>query len=584
MENMKHVRSYHEGHPNPQRYRENWTSLNGEWKFAFDEKNEGLLKQYQKDFPSDCLKINAPYPYQSPKSGIDEPHRHCEVIWYEREIEIREEGKAYLLTFNAVDYKTALFVNGEYVLTHEGGYDEFSVDIAPYVHLGSNKITLRVEDGMDIDQIRGKQRWRDRSFTCFYTETSGIVRDVYLETLEKDHIKDFSLRGDYSSSTLEVEAKVVKKGILMVEVSSREGALVKSERFPVEPGDNRFSIAFNEVRGWSHEDPYLYDVRLVYECGGEKKDEIDTYCGFISFKTEGKNFLVNGKDTYLKLVLNQGYWEDTITTPTEEEIIGDAEFTLACGFNGARMHEHTPSSLAFYYMDLYGLYAWQECPSAGAYSYKSCRQYFKQFPRLIHQYASHPCIIAYVLFNESWGVNEIHESDEIQEVTDRMYHLVKPASGGRMVISNDGWEHTVSDVITFHNYLETYEELSSFFEQPLKDIQSGKNAECVKNFKNFFAGDYRYNGQPIMLSEFAGIAFTKDERDGWGYGKGVASEEDFLCKYSGMLRFIAEHKEIRGFCMTQLTDVYQEKNGLLTMGRKEKVSPAVLKAMHDKFA
>ena len=580
---IKHTRSYHKGHPNPQRYRANYVSLNGEWKFAFDEKDEGLLKQYQKDFPSSCLTINVPYPYQSPKSGINAPDKHCDVIWYEKEIEAKEEGKLYFIIFNAVDYKTALFVNGNYVLTHEGGYDEFSADITPFLQSGKNKITLRIEDGMDIDQVRGKQRWRDRSFTCFYTETSGIVRDVYLEILEKEHIEDFSLRGDYSSKTLFVDAKTSKEGFLTVELSSREGDLIKKEQFKTSGGEDHFALALDEVKGWSHEDPYLYDIKLIYECDGKKKDEIDSYCGFISFMTEGKRFYVNGKDTYLKFVLNQGYWEDTITTPTEEEIVGDVQSILAYGFNGARMHEHTPSPLNFYYMDLYGLYAWQECPSAGAYSYKSCKQYFKEFPRLIHQYISHPCILAYVLFNESWGVNEIHESDEIQEVTDKMYHLVKPMVGSRMVVSNDGWEHTVSDVITFHNYLETYEQLSSFFEGPLKDIQEGKNAECVKNFKNFFAGDYRYKGQPIMFSEFAGIAFVKDEKSGWGYGKGVESESAFLSKYSGQLRFIAEHKEIRGFCMTQLSDVYQEKNGLLTMGRKEKVPSDVIKTMHDEF-
>lgn len=580
---VKHTQSYHIGHPNPQKYRADYQILNGKWKFAFDEKNEGLLSRYQEQFPADCLNINVPYPYQSPESGINQPEKQCDVIWYEREITIDKKDKIYLVTFNAVDYKTTVFVNGQYVMVHEGGYDEFSVDVTPYVHSGNNKITLRVEDGMDIDQIRGKQRWRKKSFTCFYTETSGIVRDVYMEILNEIHIDDFALRADYETKTLSVDVKTTKCGVLTVELSDRNGVLVKKEQYKTTGQDDGFKMVLEQVEGWSCDNPYLYNVKLSLEYNGETTDEIESYCGFVTVKTENKRFYINGKDTYLKFVLNQAYWTDTISTPTEKEIEDDVKLIVDCGFNGARMHEHTPSPLGFYYMDIYGLYAWQECPSAEAYSYKSCKQYFKQFPRLIHQYISHPCIIAYVLFNESWGVNEIHESDEIQQVTDEMYHLVKPTVGGRMVVSNDGWEHTVSDVITFHNYLETYEQLSSFLNKGLESIMNGENAECVENFKDFFAGDYRYNGQPIMFSEFAGIAFVKDEDSGWGYGKGVESENDFMQKYGGMLRFIEEHPEMRGFCMTQLTDVYQEKNGLFTMARKEKVPVEVLKAMHDKF-
>ena len=138
-------------------------------------------------------------------------------------------------------------------------------------------------------------------------------------------------------------------------------------------------------------------------------------------------------------------------------------------------------------------------------------------------------------------------------------------------------------MITFHNYAETYEELHRYLDGSIEKILAGENAECVQNFKNFFAGDYRYRGQPIMFSEFAGIAFEKDDASGWGYGKSVKSERDFLEKYKGMLEFIFEHKEMCGFCMTQLTDVYQEKNGIFTMGREAKVPVSEIKKLHERF-
>lgn len=580
---INHTISYHSGHPNPQKYRADYVLLNGDWRFAFDESNEGILNHYEKQFPENHLTINVPYPYQSPQSGINLPEKQCDVIWYERQLTIDRADKAYIVRFNGVDYKTTVFVNGEYVMLHEGGYDAFFADITPYVHQGNNKITLRIEDGMDIDQIRGKQRWRKKSFTCFYTETSGIIRDVYMEILDKLHIEDFSFCADYEKKMLTISVKAPADTLLKVELSDKDGVAVKSGNYMVTGKNDKFSMRLEHINGWSFDNPYLYNVKLKLEYDGKVKDEILSYCGFVTVKTENRRFYINNKDTYLKFALNQGYWPDTMTTPTEQEIVADIKLIIDCGFNGARMHEHIPSPLGFYYMDLYGLYAWQECPSAGAYSLKSCKQYFKQFPRLIAEHISHPCIIAYVLFNESWGINEVHESDEIQEMTEKLYNTIKPMIGNRLVISNDGWEHTVSDVITFHNYLETYDELSSFLNKGLKTIMDGGNAECVENYKDFFAGKYRYCGQPIMFSEFAGIAFVKDEDSGWGYGKGVETEADFLEKYGGMLRFIEEHPEMRGFCMTQITDVYQEKNGIFTMAREEKVPVEVLKSMHDKF-
>lgn len=585
MKRITHMNSYRQGHPNPQRYRSEYELLNGEWKFVFDEENQGIVNHFEKEFPSQYRNIIVPYPYQSEASGIGLPEKQCDVIWYEREFDIVSSDQQHIIIFNGVDYKTMIFINGRFAMSHEGGYDIFSVDASPFVCVGRNKITLRIEDKMEIDQIRGKQRWRKDSFTCFYPETSGIVRDVYMEHLNRVHIDDFSFKADYLNRSLTTHL-ISKNGAetqLKVIVSDAESVLVKEGVFEIKKEEECFTLVLDEIHGWSHENPYLYNIELQLICNGEIKDDIFSYCGFISIQSKDGRFFINGDDTYLKMVLNQGYWQDTITSLTERQICKDIELSLACGFNGARMHEHIPSPLNFYYMDLYGLYMWQECPSAHAYSYQAYKQYFKQFPRMISDHFSHPCIIAYVVFNESWGINEIKESDEEQKLTVDLAALIKKISADRLVISNDGWEHTVSDVITFHNYSETYEELYDLFDSGIQEVLSGKNAECVRNYKNFFVGDFRYCGQPIVYSEFAGIAFAKDSDSGWGYGKSVGTETDFLNKYQGLLSFIYEQKSIRGFCMTQLTDVYQEKNGLFAMDRKSKTSIEAIKAMHDKF-
>lgn len=583
MANLCHVKSYKKGHPNPQRYRKDFLSLNGEWDFCFDENDEGLLNHYELNFPA-SLKINVPYPYQCEKSGINLPDKQCDVIWYEKTFTVNDLSKDNIVYFTAVDYLTTVFVNGKYVMRHEGGYDTFTVNVNDYAVVGENKITLRVEDTMAIDQIRGKQRWRKDSFTCFYVETSGIVKDVYMETIDKTHIEDFTFKADFDKKALTVNATMPTLTTFKVTVTDRTGALVKESAFPVQTATADYVVNMDEVIGWTNENPYLYDVELSLLSEGKVVDTILSYCGFTTVELKGNRVYINGKDTYLKFVLNQGYFVDTITTPTEDEIYNDIALTLECGFNGARMHEHVPAPLNFYYMDLLGHYAWQECPSAHGYSFKAYKQYFAQFPKLIKEHFSHPSIIAYVLWNESWGINEIHESEEMQKMTVDMYNLVKPTVNGRLVISNDGWEHTVSDVMTFHNYAESNAYLHEFFDKNLQKIYDGENAECIHNFKNFFVGDYRYHGQAVMYSEFAGIAFSKDtDKRAWGYGQGVVSEEAFLEKYSGQLDFIYDHKEFCGFCMTQLTDVYQEVNGLFTMDRKEKVALKALKELHDKF-
>ncbi len=581
----KHMLSYHVGHPNPQKFRSNYQLLNGEWAFVFDENDEGLDKNYQNSFPAEHLTIQVPYPYQAPASGINLPDKQCDVVWYEREFDVDDVNQNHVVTFNSVDYHSMVFVNGMLALEHIGGYDVFQLDVTPYVHKGKNKLTLRIVDEMDIDQIRGKQRWRQKSFTCFYTETSGIVRDVYIEHVSNQHVEDFLLRADYDSKSLTVQAKACQANgcTLKAVVSDLNDNFVGEGSVAVQNDKCEFVINFDDIVGWSHENPYLYNVKLVLQNDGKVVDEILSYCGFTTIATKDKHFYVNGKDTYLKFVLNQGYWQDTITTPSEKQIVDDVKFTLDCGFNGARMHEHTPSPLNFYYMDLYGLYAWHECPSAHGYSFKAQKQYYKQFPRIIKDHFSHPCIMAYVLFNESWGVTEIRESDEIREMTAKMYKLAKAQVGDRLVISNDGWEHTISDVLTFHNYAEKYQTLVDFFTPNLQAIYDGQNAECINNFKNFYAGEYRYGGQPVMFSEFAGIAFDSDTSSGWGYGDSVATAEDFLEKYKGQLQFILEREEIHGFCMTQLTDVYQEKNGLYTMARAPKVDIDAVKKLHDQF-
>ena len=580
---MLHTRSYHKGHPNPQKYRENYIILNGKWDFLFDEKDEGIDKEYFKEFPSKHLEINVPYPYQAKASGIFEPEKHVDVIWYRRTIEIEDLSKNYLLTFLAVDYETILFVNGKRVLKHVGGYDSFSANITEYLVRGKNEIVLRVVDEVRVDQIRGKQTWRDKQFECFYTNASGIVLPVYLEILNDKYIEYFSFKGDYLNKTLSIRLDADKNLKYLIQVFERgENKPLIEKTF--ECKENVNNIKFDKAHPWSPEDPYLYDVKLSLLDGNKVVDEIQTYFGFVSYASKDAHIFVNNNDTYLKFVLDQGYFPDVLTTPTEEQIVLDLNNIKECGFNGLRKHEKIECPLFFYYADVLGLYMWQECPSAHWYSFHSMRCYREQLPRQIKDHFSHPCIMTYVIFNESWGVQDLWRYKEMREKVDELYHLIKPMVADRFVISNDGWDHCTSDLLTFHNYAAYEEnldkEISTF--EPLKN---GENMKIATWGKTMFASDeYHYEGQPILFTEFAGIAFDYSNKDKeWGYGDKVHDEEGYLNRYASQLRYIKKMTDIRGFCMTQLTDVEIEKTGLYTVDRQPKVDISKIRKLHEQF-
>lgn len=574
---MKHTKSYHQGHFNPLMYRENYLSLNGNWKFMFDDNDIGLNYEYHKFLPNP-ININVPYAYQAKLSGINLPNKQCDVIWYEKDFEINDLSKTYILHFLGVDYKTQVYINGVKVFTHEGGYDAFDVTLDGFIHLGNNKVILRVTDKAHLDQLRGKQRWRNKNFACYYTPTSGIHKSVYLETVNKSYISYLSFFGDYENKklTFHVESKNAINYIVKLIFLNQEYA------FKISSEVEEFIVDFDEVVPWNALNPYLYDAKVILVYDGNVFDEIETYFGFKSIKCQNGHVFINNKDTYLKLVLNQGYYKDGLTTSSEKEIIEDLSLIKECGFNGFRMHQVVPEPMLFYYADIMGLLCWQEVPSAANYSSKTYQRAFIEIPLQIKEHFSHPCIMTYTLFNESWGINDIKSSLEMQKFTVDMVNFVRPLVKDRLLISNDGWEHTTSDLLTLHNYSRTSEEMNKHFDEKFVDLLlKGENHFVYPNICDVYAGEYRYNGEPIILSEFFGVGFKKDKLgDNWGYGDLVEDDKEYLNILKDQLSYLKAHSYFRGFCFTQLTDVEQEINGIFTIDRTSKCD---IHLMHSMF-
>ena len=587
---MKHTLSYHKNHPNPQVFRQDYELLNGKWDFVFDEQEKGMIEGWYKDFAK-AITILVPYPYQTEASGIG-INEHSDVIWYHKTITLNKLSPHLLLHFLGVDYECKLFINGKYVAHHKGAYDSFNIDIAPFVKLGNNDITLMVVDKQNVDQIRGKQTWKKEPFECFYKETSGVWKDVYLEYLNEFYIKTFkfypSFAGNFVNLELFLNSFTSLKNIKLNVKILFDKKEIYSNGFKINNEKSSLKLKLNkeDIHPWSTDSPSLYDVILTLYVDDEKIDEITTYFGFNEIKIKDRHVFLNDVDTYFKLILDQGYFPKTYYTGSEDEFIKDLTLIKECGFNGLRKHQKIESPLFYYYCDTLGLLLWQEMPSPHAYSFEMIKNARREILNQIDDHFNSPSIVAYVIFNESWGVNEIaKDKEESSEVTS-MYHLVKDyIKNTRLVISNDGWEHTLSDILSFHNYEETYDKIFNLYKESI-DLINKKDYLNVKanETKYMFAKEFKVNEDaPLMLTEFGGIAYAKDKDKGWGYGDSVKDEKEYLKKLSSLMEAIYDLKEIRGYCLTQLSDVEQEVNGLFDFNRKPKVDIKEIKKLNDKF-
>jgi beta-galactosidase/beta-glucuronidase len=219
-----------------------------------------------------------------------------------------------------------------------------------------------------------------------------------------------------------------------------------------------------------------------------------------------------------------------------------------------------------YWCDVKGVLVWSEMAATFEFNDNAVQNFTTEWMEVVRQQYNHPSIITWVPFNESWGIMNIFKDRRQQKFTESIYHLTKAFDPNRPVVTNDGWEHTVSDILTLHDYVERKDQ---FLNRYANKDEIVNNEKTFNQWKYAFADGYSYTGQPIIVSEFGGIAFKSDK--GWGYGGQVASEEAFLERFRGIHEAIKQTDYIVGYCYTQITDVQQEVNGLLTEERKPKV-------------
>jgi beta-galactosidase/beta-glucuronidase len=566
-------------HPNPICARAEWQTLNGPWEFEFDDQNRGVAERWFAGNRKFSRTIQAPFAFQSKLSGIGDAAFH-DLVWYRRAIQIPASfrGKRVMLNFGAVDYEATVWVNGDRAGDHRGGHVGFALDITDYLKAGDNAIVVRVWDpGTDRSIPRGKQYWQPRSESIWYTRTTGIWQPVWLEAVDPVHVKRLRITPDVDQSQVGIEAVLSKfQGDL------RLRATVKFNHQPQAQSEITVAqlrpatiVKLTGQRLWSPERPQLYDLTVeLIGANGQLLDRVESYFGQRKISVHDGKVYLNNAPYYLRMVLDQGYWPDSLLTPPSEEAIKyDIEMTKKFGLNGARKHQKVEDPRWLYWADKLGLLVWGEMANAQEYNEDYAARFIDEWMQIVNRDYNHPSIIAWVPINESWGVNQILTSRAQQEHMKTMYHLLRSLDQSRLVSDNDGWEHTdETDIFGLHDYARTGEELAAKYKH-----LATEPGRIPRNGREALAYGFKYNGTPFLMTEFGGIAYrlgAPAAENEWGYSGIEPTKEAFLARLDGLIKALRGNPVWAGYCYTQLTDVEQEINGLMTYDRKPKADPA----------
>ncbi len=527
-------------YPRPDFRRSRWVDLDGEWEFG-----AGETERFDR-------KILVPFCPQSARSGIGDPSPG-DVVWYRRRFDA-PEGERLLVHFGAVDYRATVWVNGEEVARHEGGHTPFSADISRVAGRRGNVVVVRAEDPLADKTIpRGKQHWTATPEGIFYTATTGIWQTVWLEPLPARSIEGLRLTPDLDRGTLDVEVDAEGEIEVLATFAGR----------PVGRRTGSGTMALDAIHAWSPEAPHLYDLQVTLTQHGHEVDRVESYFGLRKVETRDGRFWLNGAPYVQRLVLDQGYFPGGLmTAPSSADLRRDIELAKSMGFNGARKHQKVEDPRWCYWADRLGFLAWGEMPSFRQHSADAERRFIAEWTAAVRRDRDHPCIVVWSPVNESDGL-----SADPAAFLEEVYRTTRELDPTRPVVTNDGWEHTTTDLCTLHDYA-TADVLRSRY----RSVETALDP-AFRPRPPYLPG-YAYRGEPIVLSEFGGVALA--EAGGTFYSE-AAGSAGLLEVYQEMIEALMDSGPVQGFCYTQLTDVEQERNGLLTFERNPKIDPALVR-------
>jgi beta-galactosidase/beta-glucuronidase len=604
-------------HPRPDRRRDRWSSLNGTWQCSF-----GGEAPDQAAFDR---RIEVPFAFQCAASGIGSTDPH-EVIWYRRTFvsPARGRNERVLLHFGAVDFEARVWVDDVEVGGHRGGHTSFTIDITDALAAadetsGSSEHVLVVQaiDRFRPDQLRGKQT-ATFPYMIHYTPTSGIWQPVWLEVTGSAWIDELQVVAGHDGR-LEATAQVGGAGAhglrLTIEVDGSSVEMVSHDDTAVA----------GEVAGattWSPDEPNLHALRAdLLDANGDVVDTVHGHVGFRTVSIDGDEWLLNGEPLRQRLLLDQGYWpESLITSPSDDALLADLLLVKEMGFNGVRKHQKVEDPRFLWHADRLGLLVWEELPSPFGLARLEGRlleDASAEWGEAIRRDRSHPCIVAWVPVNESWGVQGVFRRAEHQATLRRLVAETKALDPTRPVVDNSGWGHVETDVVDVHDYdqdpttlaarwagieergwergrMDLADESSSFdLARWLEFVQVDPSdppdrrllAEMLPDVRVWADGCAPARGEagPLVLSEFGGVGLpcgAGPTTDRYDYA-GAADPDDLLARFEALVVAAESVPEMRGWCWTQLTDTEQEINGLLAADRTPKVDPARVRAALD---
>jgi beta-galactosidase/beta-glucuronidase len=566
-------------HPRPQLERTGWVSLNGDWDFAIDP--DGTWQTPDKVSWND-QKILVPFAPETAASGVENTG-FFKACWYRRQIRpaALTNGERLWIHFGAVDYAAAVWVNGKLAVRHEGGHTPFKADITDLLVAGPQTVVVRAEDDPhDLAKPRGKQDWQLEPHSIWYHRTTGIWQTVWLEATPQTSISHVRWTPNVQHWDIGIDVRVAgwrTEGLRIAIKLWVGGNVLADDNYALVAGEVHRRIVLsdpgiddyrNELL-WSPASPTLIQARLqLLDAGGEVIDTVRSYTALRSIAVQGDRFVLNGRPYQLRLVLDQGYWVDCgLTPPNDEALRRDVELAKAMGFNGVRKHQKIESPGYLFWADTLGLLVWEEMPSAYRFTRSSIERLTREWMEVIERDSSHPCIVAWMPFNESWGVPDLPDSPAQRHYVQSLYHLTKTLDPTRPVIGNDGWESVATDIIGIHDYDDRPERIAHRY---------GADERLPQLFKRERPGGKMLllgaeGDQPVVLTEFGGIAYSPDKGRTWGYTR-VESSDDLGNAYRQLLEAVHSCTVLAGFCYTQFADTYQEANGLLNANRSPKFS------------
>ncbi|MRG60052.1 glycoside hydrolase family 2 [Agromyces sp. CFH 90414] len=590
-------------YPRPQLMRRSWADLGGEWEFAFDDDDAGVASGWHLGTTRFADRIVVPFPAESPASGIGDTSFH-RVVWYRRVVgpdDVRAAGlgaaaPVLVLHFGAVDYRASVWANGRFLGEHEGGQTPFSFELDGDLLDGAFTLVVRAEDDpADVSQPRGKQDWLEEPHVIWYHRTTGIWQPVWLEAAppSPERVTRVNWTPDLPGAAVTLQlrlgARPTRPLWLEIEID-HDGTELASLRTRLSEPEHRIVVSLplqSNGQGyerllWSPEHPTLLDARLrLVDDEGTVVDDVASYLGLRSVGHHGGRFLLNDRPYLLRSVLEQGYWpESHLAAPSAEALRREAQLIKDLGFNAVRLHEKAEDPRLLFWTDRLGLLVWGEIGSAFEFSPRAIERTVREWTEIVARDAAHPSIVTWVPVNESWGVQHVSHDPAQRHFVQALFHLTKALDPSRLVVSNDGWEHGESDLLTIHDYASSGAALRDTYADAaaiggLLDGVGPAGRRLAAGSSDASA----LRGKPVMVTEFGGITYAPgSDLETWGYSV-ATSAEAFERHLDELVSAVRDSPALAGFCYTQLTDTRQEANGLVDEHRVPKLPVETIRAI-----